>query len=219
MEYTENHFNKSILLHKNLYPMKTTFSIIVFKSILLFICCNTILAQKSLNQEFEKSVSRSINSFIDTINAKRSESSITQHRVFIIYFHELDIEEKSFIFSISYIMNSSELQDMNSSYYYKYRDNFAVVRFNNNIKNKQIVMFKLLNKESRNEIEKKLFDNSKPYNFITGVSEAAVYKFKNTKIQVKFFEKYEKLPDSLFIFDNEYIKNLNDSVRKHDMKR
>jgi len=189
----------------------------LFIALVLIVYCKNTMAQKTN----EKSIATINKILITKIREKvdslyKNDTYLNKHNlkpVYVLYIDRLNERKKSFVFSMTTMLNHYELKGTNSSHKLCFSDKVVIIRFNHKIINPNLIN-EVFDKLAENEIDnlsKKLLKSING-NEIVGPRKAILYTYKNGKYKEKWYDDKYTLPLELGFLDDEFIKHYNDSI-------
>jgi hypothetical protein len=172
----------------------------IFVFILLYSITHQGFSQNLiLNKKMEIKVTKFSNELQTFIKACNNEApKLCQYFVYVVYAYPLNNQEKCIGYTVSYIFNSSDLNNIKPQYYYSDSINLIVVRFNPRIKEESIPGLKLNKIVDSTIIYNKLLPEKK--GFITGISRAFIYNDCPHRKERINYESLDMVPKEKSIF-------------------
>jgi len=156
-----------------------------------------------------------LNKFIDKTNKR--DLNICKYYVYVIYMYPISQEQSCYGYTISYIFNYDEYDDVKPEYYFSDSANIILIKFNPEIKNKDIpgLILKKINDDDKNKILSKLPPKSR---YGTGISDAFIYNICGKKKEIIYYENSDNIPKEKsilrnFIFDNFKVIKIYEGVK------
>lgn len=160
---------------------------------LLFISCTSSIYCQSFNPEKTDSLIYSeVREFIDKVNNHYIRNS--RYAVFILKGIESDSSNKSFVFSMSYMLNSYDYNKASSSHFFYINTNLVIVKNNNKFNIECLKMFDLkkITEIEQTLIQKKLFPQER--GGITYSPQGLILTKHQNKVESVFYKHADFMP-------------------------
>lgn len=181
--------------------------IVLLYSCIIVMGCNNIGYKKTQSIPITDVIIKKTKGFIDSLEILYGVKY--EEFVYVLVINQLTDSDAEF--SISLVMNESQLKAVNNSHVFYYKAKPILVRYNKNNVNKEV--FAALNFQIFTLKDKNLACEILDEGWL-GTTECEYVIIKNNVILVERFSNKDMLPNELYPLDQEYVKAYNDSIMK-----